>query len=65
MLSAISFNMDHSKILSSGNGLNVAAMTIFVCNIVENIVDIGEKCCLEEFFSFSNNVFLSPILRDW
>ena len=64
MSSAICFNLDQSKILLSGNGLNVAPMMISVFDRVENIVGKGIKMLVtisfltdkRIIFSFSHNL---------
>ena len=56
MLSAICFNLDQSKILSSGNGLtNSHTMTPFAPlgnKPFENTVGKGEIACNEQFLLF-------------
>ena len=50
MSSAICFNLDQSKILLSGNGLNIAKL--FLSEIVENIVGKGENVAYQHFVFF-------------
>ena len=52
LLSAICFNLDQSKILLSGNGLNIAKMTISVCEMVEHIMGKGENADNQHFLLF-------------
>ena len=48
MSSAIRFNLDQSKILLPGNGLNAGKITISVCERVKNIVGKGENACCQQ-----------------
>ena len=52
MLSAICFNLDQSKILSSGNDLKSQGKKPF-----DNIVGKGENAGNQHFLPFSHNVF--------
>ena len=52
MSSAICLNLDQSRILSSGNGLNVAQIMIYAFHRVENIVEKGENAGLHNFLLF-------------
>ena len=60
MLSAICFNLDQSKILSSGNGLThyhtIAHFdTLKIYIVVENIVRKGEIACNKQFLLLSQS----------
>ena len=52
MSSAICFNLDQSKILPSGNGLNVAKMTILLFDRAENTVGKAENAGYQHFHLF-------------
>ena len=59
MLSEICFNLDQSKILSSGKGLKDT-------DCIENIVEIGEIAHFDQFHLFPQcfpEVFLFSVLK--
>ena len=63
ILSAICFNLDQSKILSSGNGLTSTTQSEVLVTLrdraFENIVGKGENAGNQDFFIFFYNVFIS------
>ena len=67
MLSAICFNLEQSKILSSGNGLNVAIIIFFpVFDRMENTVGKGENAGYQHFLLFPQNfqkLYFSELLK--
>ena len=56
MSSTICFSLDQSKILSSGNVLNIAKMTI-------SLFDSGKQCGKRRKCWFSHSVFQSLLLK--
>ena len=66
MLSAISFSLYQSKILSSGNGLSLYHTIPTFINLKEKALETlceKEKMLVNSIFSFSHNVFY-PINPD-
>ena len=51
MSPAICFDLDQSRILSSGNGLNVVQVIVY--DRVENIVEKGENTGYQHFLLFT------------
>ena len=61
MSSANGLNLDQSKILSSGNGLNAGKIKIFVFERVKNIVGKGKNSGYQHFLLFPQ-LFQRPSL---
>ena len=55
-MSAICFNLDQPKILSSGNGLKDAKMMISVINRIENIITKAGIAGYQHFLLFPHYV---------